>query len=61
MIEDAHAIFSLEAVDELNPIEVWTYLFSLKVCKPKQIFLTPVHRGVMRGTEKHTLDVSREI
>jgi hypothetical protein len=61
MIEDAHAIFSLEAVDELNPIEVWTYLFSLKVCKPKQIFLNPVQRGAIRSTEKHAFDVSREV
>jgi hypothetical protein len=61
MIGDVHAIISLEVVDELDPIKVWTYLFLLKVCKPKQIFLTPVHRGAMRSTEKHTLDVSREI
>ena len=60
VIEDIHAIFSLEVVDELDPIEVGTYLFFLKICKPKQIFLIPVHRGAMRGTEKHTLDVSRE-
>jgi hypothetical protein len=61
MFEDVHAIFSLEVVDELDPIEVWTYLFLLKVCEPEQIFLTPVHWGAVRGTEKHTLDVSREI
>ena len=47
VIEDVHAIFSLEIVDELDPIEVWTYLFFLKICKPKQIFLIPVHRGAM--------------
>jgi hypothetical protein len=35
MIEDIHVIFSLEVVDELNPFEIWTYLFLLKVCKPK--------------------------
>jgi hypothetical protein len=61
MIEDAHVIFSLEAAHEFNPIEIRTYLFLLKVCKPKHFFLTPVHQGVMRGTEKHTFDVSREI
>ena len=60
VIKDIHAIFSLEVVDELDPIEVETYLFFLKICKPKQIFLIPVHRGAMRNTEKHTFDVSRE-
>jgi hypothetical protein len=60
MIEDVHAIFSLEVIDELYPIEVWTYPFFLKICKPKQIFLIPVHRGAMRNIEKHTLEVSRE-
>jgi hypothetical protein len=35
VIEDVHAIFSLEVIDELDPIEVGTYPFFLKICKPK--------------------------
>jgi len=41
MVVSVHAIFSLEVVDELDPIEVWTDRLLLKVCEPKQVFLTP--------------------
>lgn len=53
-----HAIFSLEVVDEFDPIEVWAYGLLLKVCKPQQVFLPPVHRG---SNEKDRESYSRGI